>query len=64
MWFVVVPELNILCESVRSLWTWGYRQLWAAMGLLRIEPLSSERTASALNYQAISPALIIYSEVQ
>jgi hypothetical protein len=34
---------------------WRYRQLWTAMWLLNIEPRSSGRAASALNFWAISP---------
>ena len=40
-----------LCEGV------SYRQLWAAMWMLRVEPRSSGRAATALNHWAISPAL-------
>lgn len=37
-------------------WNWSCKSLWTTMWLLRIEPESSERTASAFNYQRISPA--------
>jgi len=36
-------------------WNWSYRQLWATMQVLGIEPGSSGRPASALNHWAISP---------
>lgn len=37
-------------------WNWRYRQLWAAMKVLGLEPWSSGRIASALNPKAISSA--------
>lgn len=42
-----------LCERVKS---WSYRQLWAAMWVLRFEPGSSEKEVSVPNHWAISPA--------
>lgn len=42
-----------LCGSVKS---WSYRQLWAAMWVLRFEPGSSEKEVSVPNLWAISPA--------
>ena len=47
------------CISVKGYripWNWSYRQLWAAMWMLGIEPWSSGRAASALSCWAISPA--------
>ena len=37
-------------------WNWNYRQLWAAMWVLGIEPESFGRAVSALNGWIISPA--------
>ena len=37
-------------------WNWSYRQVWAAIWVLGLEPGSSGRAASALNHWAISPA--------
>ena len=36
-------------------WNWSYRQLWAVMWMLGIEPRSFRRAVSALNLWAISP---------
>ena len=44
-------------EGIRFPWVWSYRELWAAMWVLRIKPGSSGRAASALNHWVISPTL-------
>ena len=50
-----------VCMSVwRCQIPWNWRQLWAAMWVLGIEPRSSGRTASALNHWADSPALVSF----
>jgi hypothetical protein len=37
------------CEGVSQMpWNWSYRQVWAAMWMLGMEPKSSGRAASAL----------------
>lgn len=45
-----------LCDSARSLQSWNYRWLWAAMWVLGFEPRCSERAAGVLNHWAISPS--------
>ena len=50
-WCFVCMYVWVCC----FLWNWSYRQLWATMWVLRIEPRSSGRVATALNHWAISP---------
>ena len=38
------------------LWYWSYRQVWAAMWVLGMEPGFSGRAVNALNHWTISPA--------
>lgn len=45
-------------------WDWRYRLQWAAMWVLRLEPMSSGRTASPLDCWAISPALTVCPKEQ
>ena len=48
--------MYICVEGIRF---WSDRELWAAVWMLGIEPRSSGRSASALNYWAISPAPVL-----
>ena len=43
-------------EGCLAFLNWHYRQLWATLWVLGIEPESPGRTASALNHCTISPA--------
>lgn len=45
-------------------WDWSYRLQWAAMWVLRLEPMSSGRIASPLDRWAFSPALIVCPKEQ
>lgn len=45
-----------VCVGLLHLLNWSYRQMWAAMWVLGIEPRSSEGAANALNHWDISPA--------
>ena len=45
-----------LCWGCQIPWNWTYRQVWAAMWVLGIEPGFSGRAVSVLNLWAISPA--------
>lgn len=44
-------------ESIRTSWDWSYRQVWATMWVLTMEPRSSARAAYELSPWAIFPAL-------
>ena len=56
----VLPACMYMCRCQVS-WNWSYRQLWAAMWVLGMEPGPSGRAASALNHWAISPEMSIWT---
>ena len=68
-WFQFILPLQLIilyfmcigvCHGCEVPWNLSYRQLWAAMWVLGVEPWSSGIAGSALNLQVISPAPPVY----